>query len=79
MILETIPALGDLTTDQKLRLVWELWHDVSRDTAISAATGDLLDQRLAEHSASPDKVRTTDEVTAGIMALKQRIAASSRK
>ena len=78
MILETIPALGALTTDQKLRLVWELWHDVSRDTAISTGTGDLLDERLAEHSAAPDKVRTTDEVTAGIMALKQRLSASRK-
>ncbi len=78
MIIETIPALGSLTADQKLRLVWELWHDVSRDTTVSVATGDLLDERLAEHSAAPDDLHTTDEVTAGIMALKQRISASRK-
>jgi hypothetical protein len=36
----------------------------------------LLDQRLEEHSAHPANVHSTEEVTAGILALKQRIAAS---
>jgi hypothetical protein len=31
MILETIPALRALIVDRKLRLVWELWQDVSHD------------------------------------------------
>lgn len=75
MILETLPALGALTVDQKLRLGWELMHDVSRDRSISAETAALLDERLAEHEATPDATRTTDEVTAGIMELKKRIAA----
>ena len=76
MILETLPALGALTVDQKLRLVWELWQDVSHDSSITPEVASLLDERLAEQAAHPANVRSTDEVTAGILALKQRIAAS---
>ncbi|MBX7208570.1 MAG: hypothetical protein K1X78_09680 [Verrucomicrobiaceae bacterium] len=75
MILETMPALGALTVDQKLRLVWELMNDVSRDCSISPETAALLDERLAGHEATPNATRTTDEVTAGILELKKRIAA----
>lgn len=78
MILETLPALGALTVDQKLRLVWELWQDVSHDSNITTGVASLLDQRLEEHAAHPANVRSTEEVTAGILALKQRIAASRR-
>jgi putative addiction module component (TIGR02574 family) len=73
MILETLPALSALSVDQKLRLVWELWNDVSHDSSISPDVGTLLEQRIQEHEANPDDVRSTDEVTAGILALKQRI------
>ncbi len=78
MILETIPSLGALSVDQKLRLVWELWNDVSRDTSITTETASLLNERLAEHAAAPSDVRSTEQVTAGILALKQRIAASRK-
>lgn len=74
MILETIPAIGKLTSDQKLRLVWELWRDVDKDAVLDAGTARVLDERLADHDANPDAVRSTSEVTAGIMALKQRLA-----
>lgn len=74
MILETLPMLGALTVDQKLRLVSELWQDVSSDPTITAETAALLDQ----YAAAPDAVRTTDEVTAGIMELKKRIALSRK-
>jgi len=76
MILETLPALGTPTVDQKLRLVWELWQDVSHDSSITSGVASLLDQRLEENAAHPTHVRSTEEVTAGILALKQRIAAS---
>lgn len=72
MILETLPALGALTVDQKLRLVWELWQDISRDVILTPETAELLD----DHAANPNCTRTTDEVTASILVLKQRIAAS---
>ncbi len=76
MILETLPALSALTVDQKLRLVSELWHDVSREGTITAGTAALLDERLQEHASNPDAVRSTEQVTAGIEELKKRIAAS---
>ena len=76
MILETLPALGALSVDQKLRLVWELWQDVSHDSSITPGVASLLDQRLEEHAARPADVRSTEEVTAGILALKQRLAAA---
>lgn len=71
-----MPALGALTVDQKLRLVWELWQDVSRDSSINVETAALLDERIQEHEANPDAVRTTEQVTAGILALKKRLAIS---
>jgi hypothetical protein len=77
MILETIPAIGKLTSDQKLRLVWELWRDVDKDAMLDAGTARILDERLADHDANPDAVRSTAEVTSGIMALKQRLAAEA--
>ncbi|MBB5033849.1 addiction module protein [Prosthecobacter vanneervenii] len=76
MILETLPAVSALTVDQKLRLVSELWHDVSREGTITADTAALLDERLQEHAANPAAVRSTEQVTAGILALKKHIAAS---
>jgi len=76
MILENLPELEALTVDQKLRLVWELWHDVSNDRSITPDVASLLDQRLEAYSADTAAVRTTDEVTSGILALKQRIAAA---
>jgi hypothetical protein len=76
MILETIPAIKVLTVDQKLRLVCELWEDVSHDPAIKPGVAELLDERIAEFEQNPAAARSTDEVTAGILRLKQRIAAS---
>jgi putative addiction module component (TIGR02574 family) len=76
MILETLPALGALTVDQKLRLVFELWQDVSHDNRITPEVASLLDERLAEYAANPSDVRSTEEITTGILALKKRISAS---
>lgn len=75
MILETMPAIQGLTVDQKLRLLWEIWEDVSSDTTVSPGTAALLEERLAEYEANPQDVRTTDEVTAGILQLKKKLAA----
>jgi putative addiction module component (TIGR02574 family) len=83
MILETMPALSALTVDQKLRLVSELWQDVSRDSAITAETAALLDERLQEYEANPAAVRSTAQVNAGIQELnsvsKASINAGHRK
>ena len=75
MILETLPALGALTVDQKLRLAQELWQEVSRDSAISPGTAALLDERIEEDAADPRSRKSVEEVTAGLLALKQRLAA----
>jgi hypothetical protein len=75
MILETMPALGALTVDQKLRLAQELWQDASKDCTIPPGVAVLLDERLKMDAANPGSRRTTDEVTAGLMALKQRMIA----
>ena len=74
MILETIPAIQALTVDQKLRLVWEIWNEVSQASGISPETHALLDERIAQYEADPAATRTTDQVTAGIFELKRRIA-----
>lgn len=74
MIMETLPVLGTLTVDQKLRLAWELWQEVSHEASITPEIASLLDQRLAEHEARPDDVRSTEEITAGLLALKKRIS-----
>jgi len=73
MILETIPAISALTVDQKLLLVGEIWNEVSRQPEITPQVAALLDERIAEYKASPESVRTTEQVTAAIMELKQRI------
>jgi hypothetical protein len=77
MILETIPAIQELTVDQKLRLVWEIWSDVSKNSSISPNTASLLEERFATYEANPADVRTTDEVTAGILRLKKKLAAGN--
>ena len=77
MILETIPAISALTVDQKLRLVWEIWSDVSRQPDVTPGIATLLNERMAEYEAAPGTVRTTEQVTAGIMELKQRISRST--
>lgn len=78
MILESIPAIHDLTVDQKLRLAWEIVDDVSSDTRLPEGTASVLEDRLAAYNANPGAVRTTDEVTAGILLLKKKLAAGRR-
>lgn len=74
MLLETFPSLNGLTVDQKLRLAYELCQDASRDPALSDETASLLSSRLAEHDSHPERVKTTDQVTEGILQLKHRLA-----
>ncbi len=76
MILETIPAIQELTVDQKLRLVCELWTDLSKDASLSPGNAAVLQERLEAYEANPADVRGTDEVTAGILRLKQQLADS---
>jgi len=76
MILESIPALRQLTVEQKMRLSWELADEVSQSAGDDSKIMALLDARLDAYQANPAAVKTTEEVTAGILALKQRLAAS---
>lgn len=76
MILESIPALRQLTVEQKMRLSWELADEVSQSAGDDSKIMALLDARLDAYEANPAAVKTTEEVTAGILALKQRLAAS---
>jgi putative addiction module component (TIGR02574 family) len=76
MILETLPALNALTVDQKLRLVWELWHDVSHQQIDTPSIAPLLHARLEAHEANPEDTKSTADVTAGILALKLKLAAA---
>lgn len=76
MILESIPALRQLTVEQKMRLSWELADEVSQSAGDDSKIMALLDARLDACQANPAAVKTTEEVTAGILALKQRLAAS---
>lgn len=75
MILESIPALGELTIDQKMRLGWELLDDVSRSVESHPGLIELLDHRLDEYEACPAAIKTTEEITTGILALKRRLSA----
>ena len=75
MLLETFPSLNGLSVDQKLRLAYELCQNASRDPGITGETASLLEARLAEHDAHPECVRSTDQVTEGILRLKQRLTA----
>lgn len=77
MILETIPALRQLTVEQKMRLSWELADEVSKSSTVTPEIMALLDERLDAYEADPSAVKTTDEVTAGLMALKQRLSSAA--
>jgi hypothetical protein len=77
MILETLPAVNALTVDQKLRLACELVQDASRDVTVPDALGLELYNRLKAHEADPTQVKSTAEVTAGLLELKRRLTTHS--
>jgi hypothetical protein len=77
MILETFPAVNALTVDQKLRLACELVQDVSRGESIPDPLGEMLENRLRTYDADRTRVKSTDDVSAGVLELKQRLTARS--
>lgn len=77
MILETIPAIRQLTAEQKIRLSWELADDVSKEMEVSPEVLRVLDERLDAHEADPAAVKSTNEVTAGILELKRRLVGAA--
>lgn len=58
-IAETIPAIGRLTPEEKLKLASELWEEnVERISSpeTEAAMEKLLTERLEDYEADPDAV-----------------------
>jgi putative addiction module component (TIGR02574 family) len=69
MIAEQYPGLLELPDDEKLQLAGELWHavidDADEDDPILAS---LIEARLADYQAHPDRVSTWEEVKARLLA-----------
>lgn len=70
MIADQYPGLLDRPDEEKLQLAGELWRDVlggegeSDDPAVTA----LMEARLGEYLAHPERVSTWDEVKARLIA-----------
>ena len=60
MILEQLPEIQKLPSDQKRQLAEELWlsADDPNETTVDPTILALLDQRLAEHEADKQSVST---------------------
>jgi hypothetical protein len=74
MIAETIPALKDLSAEQKVILAAELWHDAVDVHDNQAADPKLiaaLRERLAYYKQHPDEVSTWEDVRARVLARKR--------
>ncbi len=77
MIIETIPAIRQLTVEQKIRLSWELADDVSKEIEVQPEVLRVLNERLDAYEADPAAVKSTNEVTAGILELKRRLVGAA--
>lgn len=68
-------GIDQLSVEERLALVEELWDSIAEDSAAVPLTGAQraeLDRRLADHEAHPDDVVSWDDVKASITArLKQ--------
>jgi putative addiction module component (TIGR02574 family) len=63
-------GLDQLTVEQRLALVEELWDSIAEsgaDVPMSEAQRAELDRRLAEHEAQPDNVVSWEDVKASII------------
>ncbi len=75
MILETLPAVKSLSSDDKLKLAYELWDDVSSEhLPLDAAAEKLLSERLAAYDANPDNVLTAEQAARRMEQFKARLA-----
>jgi putative addiction module component (TIGR02574 family) len=71
MILDQLPAVQALPTDEKWQLLDELWRDLARKVENSPPdpkTVAVLEEREAEYRANPDAVKTWEEVRAQLAA-----------
>ena len=69
MPLADYPEIQALSTEEKLRLVEELWNDIrsSSDHAVyEQRLREEIDRRLAKFDADPKSGLTLDEVTANV-------------
>ncbi len=73
MIAEQYPGLLDRTDEEKLQLAGELWNDVIGDAAEADDPGiiSLMESRLAEYRAHPERVSSWEDVRARLLALRQ--------
>jgi putative addiction module component (TIGR02574 family) len=70
MILESIPAVKDLTSAQKLLLVSELWDDLAAHPAEVPVPRELiaeLDRRMADYRRDPSQVTTWEAIQKRIL------------
>ena len=71
MIADQFPGLLQRSDGEKLQLAGELWRDVIGDDIPSddPTLASLLESRLAEYEAHPERVSTWDQVKARLLAL----------
>ena len=75
MILETLPSVKSLSSDDKLKLAYEIWDDVSSENLpLDAAAEKLLSERLAAYDANPDHVLTAEQAAQRMEQFKARLA-----
>ncbi len=71
MIMETLPAVRQLSSRDKRQLAEELWNSADAEdgeVTVDAAVLELLEQRLAAHAANPQAVSTWEEVKSRVFA-----------
>ena len=71
MILETLPAVRQLSSRDKRQLAEELLNSADAEdgeVVVDAAIMDLLDQRLVAQAANPQAVSTWDQVQSRVFA-----------
>ncbi len=69
MIAERFPGITQLPDEDKLTLMAELWQDVMHDDAAeNPVLAELVEQRLQEYRAHPERVSSWSDVKARIMA-----------
>ena len=75
MILETLPAVKSLSSDDKLKLAYELWDDVSSENLpLDPAAEKMLSERLAAYDANPHDVLTAEQAARRMEQFKARLA-----
>ncbi len=70
----SLKALGieQLSVEERLALVEELWDSIAEATPLTDAQRAELDRRLADHEADPDGVVPWEDIKASITARLKR-------